>query len=76
MGFDMKDSRILVIMNFSGGYEAEGFYKNHGYVWVDCKDIKGTTVTAMRKGKMQSGKQSGNWGQRESISWIPGTTIM
>ena len=39
MGFDMKDSRILVIMNFSGVYEAEGFYKNHGYVWVDlhCK---------------------------------------
>ena len=30
MGFDMKDSRILVIMNFSGVYEAEGFYKNHG----------------------------------------------
>ena len=51
MGFDMKDSRILVIMNFSGVYEAEGFYKNHGYVWVDCKDIKGTNCYCDEEGE-------------------------
>ena len=47
----MKDSRILVIMNFSGVYEAEGFYKNHGYVWVDCKDIKGTNCYCDEEGE-------------------------
>ena len=51
MGFDMKDSRILVIMNFSGVYEAEGFYKNHGHVWVDCKDIKGTSCYCDEEGE-------------------------
>ena len=51
MGFDMKDSRILVIMNFSGVYEAEGFYKNHGHVWVDCKDIKGTNCYCDEEGE-------------------------
>ena len=47
----MKDSRILVIMNFSGVYEAEGFYKNHGHVWVDCKDIKGTNCYCDEEGE-------------------------
>ena len=72
----MKDSRILVIMNFSGVYEAEGFYKIMDMCGWTVRTLRAPTVTAMRKGKMQSGKQSGNWGQRESISWIPGTTIM
>ena len=38
-------------MNFSGVYEAEGFYKNHGHVWVDCKDIKGTNCYCDEEGE-------------------------
>lgn len=32
----------LIIMNFSGVYEEETFYKDYEYVWVDCSDIQGT----------------------------------
>lgn len=47
----MKDSRILVIMNFSGVYEAEGFYKDYGHVWVDCKEIEGTNCYCDEEGE-------------------------
>ena len=32
----------MVIMNFSGVYEKENFYKNEEFQWIDCKNIIGT----------------------------------
>ncbi len=32
----------VVIMNFSGVYEKQNFYKSEEFQWVDCKNIAGT----------------------------------
>lgn len=38
----MGNQGKLVIMNFSGIYEQEEFYKGYSYEWMDCADIQGT----------------------------------
>ncbi len=32
----------IIVMNFSGVYEKENFYKNEEFQWIDCKYILGT----------------------------------
>ena len=38
----VENRKKLVIMNFSGVYEKEDFYKDMQHLWIDCRDILGT----------------------------------
>lgn len=42
MNLNGKESAELVVLNFSGVYETETFYKKYHTLWVDLKDIQGT----------------------------------
>lgn len=41
-GTNPEGALNLVIMNFSGVYRPQGFYKKHEHVWLNCEDIQGT----------------------------------
>lgn len=49
----METEVQLIIMNFSGVYEAEAFYKDYEYVWVDCSDIQGTNCYCDAQAEVQ-----------------------
>ena len=38
----MKEQTSIVLMNFSGIYEEERFWKERQVSWIDAKDIYGT----------------------------------
>lgn len=38
----MKQDRQTVVMDFTGIYEKEQFYKGEAFIWIDCRDIRGT----------------------------------
>lgn len=42
MNFNGKGISELVVMDFSGVYEAETFYSKYHKIWMDLKDIQGT----------------------------------
>lgn len=53
----------LVIMDFSGVYEAEDFYRGYEYVWVNCRDIKGTNCYCDREAEAEIKKRIRETGQ-------------
>ena len=37
-----KKEAHIIVMNFSGIYESQEFYKNRKMVWMECKELEGT----------------------------------
>ncbi len=51
----------IVMMNFSGVYEKESFYKNEEFYWLDCTNIRGTNCYCDETAKGELGKLIQNY---------------
>ena len=45
----MQEQNPIVLMNFSGIYREEEFWKNRQVSWIELQDVCGTTAIVMRK---------------------------
>lgn len=52
----------MVIMDFTGVYKRETFYREHEFLWLDLKEIQGTNCYCDREGEEELRSKIGNLG--------------
>lgn len=66
----------IVILDFSGIYGRMKFWKNEDVLRLDFQTMEGTNCYCDDEAAEEIGKQLGELGAEEFISWIPATIIM
>ena len=66
----VENRKKLVIMNFSGVYEKEDFYKDMQHLWIDCRDILGTNCYCDEEAEKRIGERIRDKQLKEGIHFL------
>ena len=67
----MQEQNPIVLMNFSGIYREEEFWKNRQVSWIELQDVCGTNCYCDEEAIAEINKRTENYPTAESILLIP-----